>query len=262
MLRFTFALLALVTTISLLRAADAPAIATDTGTKPLETIASPNSKASEKKLPARVDLRPQMTEWGLVPRRQGRRNTCSVFTTAGVLEFAASKHYNKGTRFSVEYLNWACNEVINNHTQDRGQFFGDLLKGYEASGICLDAELQYTRRFDPEVKPSPETIEAAQKIRDLGLQVHWLKRWRNPPGLMDWRLSQIKEVLAKGYPVAAGASHSRIIVGYEDDPKQPGGGIFYTQDSGIGKFDSVTYEFAKEQMNDLFWVEAPAKSGG
>src|SRR5262245_16978726 len=159
MLRFTLALFALVTTTSLLRAVDAPTVAAEAATKPQETPAAPSPKASDKKkLPARVDLRPQMTEWGLVPRRQGRRNTCSVFTTTGVFEFAASKYYNKGMRLSVEYLNWACNEVINNHTQDRGQFFADLLKGFEANGICPEAELQYTRRFDPEVKPSAETI--------------------------------------------------------------------------------------------------------
>ena len=69
----------------------------------------------------------------------------------------------------------------------------------------------------------------------------------------------VKSTLAKAYPVASGASHSRILVGYEDDPNQPGGGIFYTQDSGIGKFSTVTYEFAQKNMNDLFWVEAPEK---
>jgi hypothetical protein len=180
-----------------------------------------------------------------------------VFTTTGVFEFAASKHYNKGTRFSVEYLNWACNEVINNHTQDRGQFFRDLLRAYEEHGICTESEMTYTRRFEPELKPSPEAIEAAQKIHDLDLKVHWLRRWRRTPGLREWNVRDVKAVLAKGYPVAAGASHSRIIVGYEDDVDQPGGGIFHTQDSGRGRFDTVTYDFALKQMNDLFWVEAP-----
>jgi hypothetical protein len=257
MLRFTFALLALVSTTSILRADDAANVAAGTPTKPQETPASPGSKAADKKLPTRVDLRPQMTEWGLVPRRQGRRNTCSVFATTGVFEFAASKQNNKGTRFSVEYLNWACNEVINNHTQDRGQFFRDLLRAYEKHGICSESEMAYTRRFDPELKPSDAAIASAQKNRDLAFKVHWLRRWRNPPGLKEWNLRDIKQVLASGYPVAAGASHSRIIVGYEDDAKQPAGGIFHTQDSGSGRFDKVTYEFALKEMNDLFWVEAP-----
>jgi hypothetical protein len=240
-----------------------PAVAADVATA-AKDAAKPEAAVVEKEstseLPSTVDLRPQMTEWGLKPRHQGRRNTCSVFTTVGVLEFAASKHNNAGTRLSVEYLNWACNEVINNHTQDRGQFFRDLLKAYDEYGVCGEQEMKYRRRFDPEYEPSKETIAAAEKLRDLDLKVHWIKRWDRQVGLTDRRMQQIKEILAKGYPVAAGASHSRIIVGYADDDKQPGGGVFYTQDSGIGRFGSVTYEFAKEQMNDLFWVEAPSNS--
>lgn len=216
---------------------------------------APAAKAAS--LPARVDLRPQMKEWGLTPRHQGRRNTCSVFTTAAVLEFAASKHFNEGQRFSVEYLNWACNQVINNHTQDRGQFFGDLLKAFDEHGICLEKDLAYSRRFDDSVEPSADVIKSADEFRKLGLKVHWIKPWYKNVGLTDRRMDEVKTILAKGYPVAAGASHSRLIVGYEDDADQPGGGIFYTQDSGIGKFSSVTYKFAKENMNDLFWVEAP-----
>ena len=246
MLRFLFALAVLVSITARVSAAD---VAADTATK--------KEKSQSEQLPKSVDLRPQMEEWGLTPRHQGRRNTCSVFTTAGVLEFAASKHNQKGTRFSVEYLNWACNQVINNHTQDRGQFFGDLLKAFEEHGICTQDEMPYTKKFDPSLEPTKEAIASAEKIRDLDLKVHWLRRWRSTPGLFEWNLRDVKTILAKGYPVASGASHSRILVGYEDDPNQPGGGIFYTQDSGKGKFSTVTYEFAKKNMNDLFWVEAP-----
>jgi hypothetical protein len=245
-------LLTLLLVLAATRMCFAEATASASSETPVEDAAAPAVK-----LPAGVDLRPQMKEWGLVPRRQGRRNTCSVFATAGVLEYAASKHNQKGTRFSVEYLNWACNEVINNHTRDRGQFFRDLLRAFEEHSICAESEMAYTRRFDPELKPSAEAIESAQKNRDMGLKVHWLRRWRRTPGLREWNLRDVKTVLATGYPVAAGASHSRIIVGYEDDPEQPGGGIFHTQDSGSGRFDTVTYEFALKEMNDLFWVEAP-----
>lgn len=55
-------------------------------------------------------------------------------------------------------------------------------------------------------------------------------------------------------PVAAGASHSRLFVGYVDDEKEPGGGVFLTKDSG--SYSRVTYEFAKTQVNDFFWVDA------
>ena len=67
-------------------------------------------------------------------------------------------------------------------------------------------------------------------------------------------------MLAKGYPVAAGSSHSRLLVGYADDPGQPGGGFFLTKDSGKAAFDLVTYDFAKTKVGDVFWVEAPPKA--
>ena len=69
-------------------------------------------------------------------------------------------------------------------------------------------------------------------------------------------MHEIKAVLAIGYPVGAGAEHSRLLVGYHDDLKQPGGGVFFTKDSGSGKFDEVTYQFVKTKVGDVFWVEA------
>src|SRR5215471_9445346 len=54
-----------------------------------------------------VDLRPSFEKWGLSPRRQGKRGTCSVFTVTGSLEFAAARQLQRGQRFSVEFLNWA-----------------------------------------------------------------------------------------------------------------------------------------------------------
>ena len=65
--------------------------------------------------------------------------------------------------------------------------------------------------------------------------------------------------MAKGYPVAAGSSHSRLFVGYVDDTRQPGGGLFVTKDSGAAAYNTLTYEFVKEKVGDVFWVEAPSK---
>jgi hypothetical protein len=211
------------------------------------------------KLPKSVDLRPQLKTWGLQPRSQEARNTCSVFVTTAALEFAVSKHFRRGTPLSVEYLNWACNQVIKNQTEDRGQFFHDLLKGYEEHGICLDVNMPYQKKFDPKLKPSEKAIQKGKEIRGLELQVHWINPWKPQPGLTDDHLREIKAVLAKGYPVAAGSSHSRLIVGYVDDARQPGGGLFLTKDSGAAAYNTITFEFAKERVGDVFWVEAPTK---
>src|SRR6185295_14967266 len=100
----------------------------------------PQTKPEENgpALPASVDLRPRFEGWKMSPRSQGRRNTCSVFVTAGAFEFALSRHFKQVSPVSVEYLNWACNQEIGNSRADRGQFFHDLLKGFEKHGVCRD----------------------------------------------------------------------------------------------------------------------------
>ncbi len=232
--------------------------------------AAPEAQPPESKLavelPKSVDLRPQMKEWGLTPASQGRRNTCSVFVTAGALEFAASKHLGKPTPLSVEYLNWACNQVIGNKTDDRGQFFHHLLKGYEQHGICPSVDMPYEKSFQGELAPSAAASESAKGILGLRLRVHWINPLKKKPGLTDEQLLEMKEVLAKGYPVAAGSGHSLLVVGYEDDlekndaaaeAKHPPTGKFLVKDSGKGKYGSVDYATMKEKFGDVFWVEVP-----
>lgn len=210
-------------------------------------------------LPTAVDLRPQFTAWGLVPHSQGRRNTCSVFTTAAALEFAASKQAGQGRPLSVEYLNWAANQVIGNQTHDRGQFFHHLLAGFERYGACPEADLPYHHRFDPAVAPTPEVEAKARELAAAGLVVHWIRPLTHEQGLSDGQFHEVRAVLAHGWPVAAGSNHSRLLVGYRDDEGQPGGGEFVTKDSGEGGWGQVTYEFVKTRVGDAFWVEAPAR---
>lgn len=211
-------------------------------------------------LPKSVDLRPEFNRWKLAPRSQGSRNTCSVFVTTGALEFAASKHSRRSMPLSVEYLNWSCNQVIKNTTADRGQFFHDLLKGFEQHGICMETDMPYHERFDPHLEPSSQAKKRAEVIKALPFEVHWINPWKREPGLTEEHLIQIKTVLAKGYPVAAGSSHSRLLIGYVDDPERPGRGLFLAKDSGAGTYNTVTYEFAKEKVGDLFWVEVTRKT--
>jgi len=62
-------------------------------------------------LPKTVDLRPEFQRFGLTPRQQGARPTCSTFTVAGALEFAVAKRQGSSPRLSVEFLNWASNKT-------------------------------------------------------------------------------------------------------------------------------------------------------
>jgi len=217
----------------------------------------PGKRAST--LPLIVDLRPMFKEFGLEPRSQGKRNTCSVFVTTWALEFALAKNLGKGVPLSVEYLNWACNQVINNRTEDRGQFFHDLLKGYDRHGVCPEQDMPYADRFDPQLEPSARAIKTAGQVRARGLKVSWINPWRPQPGLTDEHVRQIKETLAKGWPVAAGSGHSRLLVGYRDDSTQPGGGVFITKDSGAGAYTEASYDWVKTNVGDVFWAESTPK---
>lgn len=202
-----------------------------------------------------VDLVPEMTRIGFVPRGQGARNTCSVFTTMGVLEYAAYQRTGDARKLSVDYLNWACNQVIGNQTEDRGQFFKDLLQGFEQYGICREDEMPYRPAFEPDYAPADEARKTAEGIRSLGLTVHWV----NPLGkgcITREQLDEIRGVLASGYPVAAGSYHSVLLVGYIDDPAEPGGGSFLIRDSGgPGHYFEMSYEEALGRVGDVFWVE-------
>ena len=95
---------------------------------------APEPGGVSRNLPATVDLRPRIEKWGLERRRQGDRGTCSVFTVTGALEYAVAVKQGKGTRLSVEYLNWAGHKAVGRR-QDGG-FFSDLWKGFEKYGIC------------------------------------------------------------------------------------------------------------------------------
>ena len=99
----------------------------------------------------------------------------------------------------------------------------------------------------------------AKKNRDLGLQIHWIKHWTRQQGLTDEHFLAIKTALAKGYPVAAGSNHSRLLVGYADDREQPGGGLFYTKDSGSGLGLSIVSQIAQAHGG---YVDLVDKRGG
>ena len=207
-------------------------------------------------LPTSVDLRPQFAKWKLPPRGQGERNTCSVFVTVGAFEFALSKRHDRGIPLSVEYSNWACNQVIRNSAADRGQFFHDLLKGYEKHGLCGDELMPYEKKFQ-NAEPSEAAQRDANANRRLGFEVHWIRPWSKNTGLTDKQFNEIRRTLANGWPVCAGSDHSRLLVGYVDDVQQPGGGKFLTRDSGLGEYSEVTYDWIRKNIYDLFWVQLP-----
>lgn len=198
----------------------------------------------------------RFAEWGLTVKRQGARNTCSVFTMTAALEYAVSTSRGEGTRLSEEFLNWACNQVIGNKEADRGQFFSDLWKGFEEYGVCEEAEMPYGAKFDPSLSPTDEALAGAAEIRDLGLRLRWIRENDGKAGVTDGQLAEVKRILTQGIPVAAGSYHSLLFVGFEDDASQPGGGRFLLRDSGSGHEGEMSFAEAKTRLCDVFWIEA------
>lgn len=227
-------------------------------------------------LTSSADLRPVFKKWDLAIRPQGGRGTCSVFAMTEALEYAMSNQKKTKVRLSVEFLNWASNQVTGQPSD--GSFFSDLWKGYEVYGACPEGDLPYQATFNPALKPSEETIEHAKQNRDLGLRMHWIKPWDVTTGLTAEQLIEIKRTLCKKWPVCGGLrwpkaeswkdgvlemappegvrdGHSVILVGFRDDSDLPGGGVFLFRNSGGGREGKMTYEYARAYMNDAVWID-------
>ncbi len=49
--------------------------------------------------------------------------------------------------------------------------------------------------------------------------------------------------------------HSVLLVGYRDDPAQPGGGIFWIQNTSKGpRKGAMSYQYVRTYMNDAAWI--------
>jgi hypothetical protein len=207
-------------------------------------------------LPAAVDLRPQFEALQLPPRGQGGRPTCSVFVVTAALEWALARATGRGERLSVEYLNWAANAATGRG--DDGDFFHGALAGFDRYGVCPEAAMPYSAAFAAGAVPSPDALVAAglllARARGL-LQVRWLRPLEpGSRGLSPSQFAEVRRTLADGWPVAAGSSHSRLLVGYRDDAGRPGGGVFLALDSAAGGWTEVDYEFVRTHLNDAFAV--------
>jgi hypothetical protein len=224
------------------------------------TTTPTSAEAPPPAIPTKVDLRPEFAALALQPRSQGNRPTCSVFTVTAALEFANARATGVGQRLSVEYLNWAANAATGR--TDDGDFFHFLLQGYERFGVCPEAAMPYAKTFLPGAQPSPDALVAGgrflARMQDV-LRIRWIRPI--VPGTSGLDATQFKDVLrtlASGWPVAAGSSHSRLLVGYRDDTARPGGGCFLTLDSGIGGYAEVDYDFVRTRVNDAFVVDSKA----
>jgi hypothetical protein len=205
-------------------------------------------------LPARVDLNPRFGQWHLAVKKQGPRPTCSVFTTVAAMEYAVSIKSRVGVRLSEEYLNWAANQITR-RTNDGGQFFSNLVKGYNAYGIATEVTMPYRAQYSPSYAPSAAAESSAGTVKSYRLRAHWIKENDGQVGVADIHLLEAKRALAAGWPVCAGSYHSVLFAGYRDGPGLPGGGEFLVRDPGGGNEQTMSYEAAKKRLCDLVWFD-------
>ena len=159
------------------------------GQQPVPAV-NPQTPVPNQTRQAAIDMRPIFDKFGLVPRQQGERPTCSVFTVANAIEFAIAKRQSHTPRLSVDFLNWAANRACAD-TNDGG-FFSDLWKGFNTYGLTTEKEMPYGQRFDPNREPSLEALFDAKARLSLGLRLHWIKEWNVNTGLEAEQLSAIK----------------------------------------------------------------------
>lgn len=202
-----------------------------------------------------TDLRPQFAAYGLPPRHQGPRPTCSIFTTVGAFEFAFARATSRGERLSAEYCNWAANAATGR--SDDGDFFHCALAGWQRFGMCREALHPYAAQFANVPPPPDALVDAGQLVASTGARVavRWIRPIDGGKGLSAAQFDDALATLAAGYPIAAGSAHSRLLVGYRQDAAAPGGGTFLTLDSALGAFAEVSAEFVRTQVNDAFVVE-------
>lgn len=214
--------------------------------------------------PASADLRPKLEKWGLKPRAQGARGTCSVFTVTESLEFALAVRTGKPAALSVEFLNWAADAASGLHGD--GDFFFRCLAGFDRYGICSEETLPYRSRYDPELKPDPKALAEAKAVLDRdgrALHLHWIQPLPSKPGITRAQLDEIRRTLAAGWPVAGGSYHSVLFVGYRDEAD--GGGVLIARDSARAADVEIPYAEAIARFGDVFWIESdppppPAKA--
>ena len=231
-------------------------------------------------LPGSVDLVPEFQKLGLAPRVQGGRDTCSLFAVTALADFEFARHAGPPhVRLSEEFLIWAAHEAVG-HKGDQAMFY-EAVQGLNAFGICSAGLMPYENAPDAARKPSAAALADAAG-RGSRWRVHWIKRWDVKQPLSDAELLAIKMALAGGHPVACGLrwpisprgheilkapppeevrdGHSIALVGYEDDPRKDGGGVFVfrnwdgpawgNQGHGI-----MSYAYARAYANDALWLQ-------
>ncbi|MBI2711706.1 MAG: hypothetical protein HYX41_02420 [Bdellovibrio sp.] len=140
-----------------------------------------------------VDLRGEIARRGIAIRHQGDRPTCSVHAMTFLLEYAYTTycglHYQN---LSEEYLNHVAN-LATGRTDD-GDFFSNILAGYNKFGVVTESQLPYQATYDYyHFNLSNELIQMGKY--HIGpyakMTGTWIREYAPTPGLSDAEMGQI-----------------------------------------------------------------------
>ncbi len=194
-----------------------------------------------------------------------------------------------GLNLSVEYINWAANQIEGNTTD--GSFFGPLVRGLEQEGICEESYMPYGASYSPGAPPIPTSDAMNDAAVRKNYYIAWVKHWNVNTGMSQDQLDAMKDLLDRGHPVAVGSrwlyspvfsldhvlqvpaahevfdGHSVVVVGYDDDSGYPGGGFFIIrnskgplwEDSGHAK---IPYEYYALYGNDAVALDVRSSTMG
>jgi hypothetical protein len=243
-----------------------------------------DTTARSKRVPPKVDLRPEFQKLKLEVHQQGKRGACQVFAMVGVMEYQLARR-GKRLDLSEQFIMWAANEA---HGVKQTEGFNPdlLIDGLKRHGICEESLMPYVPRNEAIKKPSAKALEDA-KAR-TSCQILSIKHWSSDIGFGKKDFELITKRLDKGVPVTAtfcwpsglydeqivdaqhfiidrsidGKSkdgHGVILVGYGLDEKFAGGGYFIVRNSWGPKFADrgyakITFKFAKKYGIDAYVV--------
>jgi Papain family cysteine protease len=237
-------------------------------------------------LPSRVDLRPEFEREGLMCHAQGARDTCSLFAVTALADFEAGRGSGgPHSCLSEEFAIWAAKKSTGK-TRDQAMFY-EATRGLNVLGICRDDLMSYREKPNPGEKPSQRALADA-RTRSQRWRVHWIRRWNVSRPLNEGELTGIKQAIANHHPVACGMrwpkamkgseilavppssqvfdGHSIALVGYSDEPRRPGGGVFHFRNSdgpnwGDRGYGVVSYAYVRAYANDAISLkEGPPHS--
>jgi C1A family cysteine protease len=149
-----------------------------------------SKRFADKKLPAKVDLRKQMTAIEV----QGGTNSCTANAVAGAYEYLVKKHLDEEIDVSRLFIYYNARSLEETEEiEDDGSFIYLAIEGLKNYGACSES----TWEFDEEMvneEPSEEAYEEASSF--LVEEAEHI-----PLELDAW-----KSALAEGYPIIFGIS--------------------------------------------------------